>query len=163
MHYPLAIQENLMRVPICLGLSCFLSSALLLSGCSANFGSSANDPTQVTAEVKGVIHGGQQPIAGAHVFLFAANPGGYGQPSINLLTAGDGSDPGYGNYFLTAADGSFNLNGDFTCPAGNPVTYLLATQGNPGLAAGISNTAISLMAALGPCSSLSGIPSVSID
>ena len=152
-----------MRVPICFALSFFLSSVLLLSGCSANFGNSANSPTQVAAQLKGVIHGGQQPITGAHVFLFAANPGGYGQPSINLLTTGDGSDPGYGNYFLTDAAGSFNFNGDFTCPAGNPVTYVLATQGNPGLVAGTNNTAISLMVALGPCSSLSGIPFVSIN
>ena len=152
-----------MRVPVCFALSCFLSSGLLLSGCSTNFGNSANSPTQVAAQLKGVIHGGQQPITGAHVFLFAANPGGYGQPSINLLTTGDGSDPGYGNYFLTDATGSFNFNGDFTCPAGNPVTYVLATQGNPGLVAGTNNTAISLMAALGPCSSLSSIPFVSIN
>ena len=104
-----------MRVSTCFSLSCFaLTNVLLLSGCSANFGNSANSPIQVAAQLKGVIHGGQQPITGAHVFLFAANPGGYRQPSINLLTTGDGSDPGYGNYFLTDATGSFNLNGDFT-------------------------------------------------
>jgi len=149
-----------MRVPTYFALSCFFLASALLSGCSADFGNLANSPMQVTAQVKGVIHGGQQPITGAHVFLFAANPGGYGQPSINLLTTGDGSDPGYGNYFLTDASGSFNFNGDFTCPTGNPVTYILATQGNPGLVAGINNTAISLMAALGPCSSLGSIPFV---
>lgn len=149
-----------MRVPTYFALSCSFLASVLLIGCSANFGDSPNNPTQVTAQVKGVIHGGQQPIVGAHVFLFAANSGGYGQPSVNLLTAGDGSDPGYGNYFLTDAAGSFNLNGDFTCPAGNPVTYMLATQGNPGLVAGTNNTAISLMAALGPCSSLGSIPFV---
>jgi hypothetical protein len=157
-------REGLMRVSTCFALPCFfLAGALLLSGCSADFGHSANSSTQVTAQFKGVIHGGQQPIAGAHVFLFAANPGGYGQSSINLLTTGDGSDPDYGNYFLTAADGSFNLNSNFTCPAGNPVTYLLAMQGNPGMGIGTNNTAISLMAALGPCSSLSSIPFVSIN
>lgn len=153
-----------MRVPICFPLPCFfLTSVLLLSGCSANFGNVANSPTQVTTQLRGEIHGGQQPVAGAHVFLFAANPGGYGQSSTSLLTTGDGSDPGYGDYFLTAADGSFNLNGDFICPAGNPVTYILATQGNPGLTAGTNNTAISLMASLGTCSSLSGIPSISVN
>jgi hypothetical protein len=158
-----SIREGLMRVSTCFAIPCFFLAGALLSGCSTDFGHSANSPTQVTAQFKGVIHGGQQPISGAHVFLFAANPGGYGQSSINLLTTGDGSDPDYGNYFLTAADGSFNLNGEFTCPAGNPVTYLLAMQGNPGMAAGTNNTAISLMAALGPCSSLSSIPFVSIN
>jgi hypothetical protein len=26
---------------------------------------------------KGNVHGGQQPVVGSHIYLFAANPGGY--------------------------------------------------------------------------------------
>ncbi len=48
----------------------------------------------------------------------------------------------------------FTLTGLYTCPLSNPEVYLTAIGGNPGLTTGTNNTAISLMAALGPCASL---------
>jgi hypothetical protein len=54
----------------------------------------------------------------------------------------------------TGSDGSFNITGLYTCPTSNPLVYLLSTGGNPGLTGTVNNTDISLMAAIGTCSTL---------
>src|SRR5215472_16510748 len=72
-------------LPLC------LSAALLMSGCSISF-----DPTKspVTAEkvpigeINGTVHGGQAPVTGAQIYLFAAGTGGYGTASTSLITSG---------------------------------------------------------------------------
>jgi hypothetical protein len=103
------------------------------------------------------VHGGQNPISGAHVYLYAVNDTGYAGPGIaasagnaavSLLTSGSGQD-GSGHYYVTTgADGSFSVTGDYTCPAATPYTYLLAVGGNSGSGA---NSAIALVAGLGRC------------
>jgi streptogramin lyase len=109
--------------------------------------------TATGSAIAGNLHGGDQPIVGAHIYLFAANPAGYGAPSISMLNS---SAPGVsfddtGNYIATDSNGSFLITGDYTCTSGQQV-YLLALGGNPGgLPAGQSNPAAALMAALGVC------------
>ena len=135
-----------------------LCSALLLSGCSISpvATTSKNQPGSTAgAAIKGVVHGGQSPIVGAHVYLYAVNDTGYAGPgiaasstnqSVSLLTTGDGSDS-LGTYVLTQSDGSFSITGDYTCPSATPDTYLLAVGGAPG-GQGSSNSAIVLFAGL---------------
>jgi hypothetical protein len=72
------------------------------------------------------------------VTLFAAGTG-YGAGATSLATA------------TTNASGDFNLP-SYTCPVGNPQTYITASGGDAGSG---TNSAIALMAALGPCNSLS--------
>ena len=55
---------------------------------------------------------------------------------------------------ITDASGSFNLAGAYSCPNAQSLVYIVASGGNPGLAAGTTNATISLMAALGSCGSL---------
>jgi hypothetical protein len=55
----------------------------------------------------------------------------------------------------TAADGSFSITDDYTCPASNPFVYIVATGGNPGLGGSVNNSDLTLMSLLGPCNSLS--------
>jgi hypothetical protein len=57
-----------------------------------------------------------------------------------------------GTYVVTASDGSFDLDGTYTCTTGEQL-YLLATGGNPGLTGNVNNSALSLMAAIGACPS----------
>jgi hypothetical protein len=118
--------------------------------------------------LSGAVHGGQQPVVGAHVYLFAANTTGYGgagiaassgNASLSLLTSGAGttldSSGGAttGDYFVTTdASGNFSITGDYTCVAGAQV-YLYALGGNPG--SGV-NSAAGLMAALGSCPGTAG-------
>jgi sugar lactone lactonase YvrE len=148
---------------ICLAFS--LLAAALLSGCgpfqeqqltpvsTTNSPSSPTTPATVPGSaIVGNVHGGQQAVTGAHIYLFAANPAGYGSPSISMLNS---SQPGVetdvlGNYVLTDAIGNFSISGDYTCTSGQQV-YLLALGGNPGLPPGETNPALALMSAFGAC------------
>ena len=70
------------------------SCVLLISGCSGVPGTS---PTQTAgssvpgAALHGMVHGGQQPIVGAHVYLYAANTTGYGNAAVSLLQSAGGT------------------------------------------------------------------------
>jgi streptogramin lyase len=96
----------------------------------------------------GSVYGGQQPVYGATIQLYAvaATPKGTAAPLISATVT-------------TAQDGTFTITGDYSC-AGNPLVYIVATGGNPG---GGTNTALSLMAALGPCNNLTPSTFISIN
>jgi hypothetical protein len=96
----------------------------------------------------GVVLHGQVPIAGAHVYLFAANTTGYGNPSVSLLEPSlTGASDQIGAYVVTASDGSFALTGDYTCTA-NTQVYVYAQGGDAGFG---DNAASGLLAVLGNC------------
>jgi len=143
------------------------SCVLLISGCSGVPGTS---PTQTSgssvpgAALHGMVHGGQQPIVGAHVYLYAANTTGYGNAAVSLLQSASGTvEDGSGNYYYpTQSGGVFSITNDFTCPSAGSQVYLYAVGGDPGLGDG-ANSAIGLMAALGTCGSLSSAPYVVIN
>ena len=138
-----------------------LCSVVLVAGCSGgafnglNGAATQSSGSSAGARLTGTVHGGQQPIVGAHVYLLAAGTTGYGgagiapsssNASVSLLTTGSGSDS-VGEYVTTASDGSFSITGDYTCTTGQQV-YLYALGGNPGAGA---NPAAGLMATLGNC------------
>ena len=101
----------------------------------------------VAGSLRGSIHGGQQPISGAHIQLYAAGTTGNGMAGGELIEAPVVAAP-----VATDANGNFTITGDYTCPSSSSQLYIIATGGNPGLAAGTNNSALALMAALGPCS-----------
>ena len=142
-----------MRVPLGIG---FLSCALGISGCVGTPKVNRTNAPVSTVRgtgLSGVVNGGQQPIAGASVYLYAANTTGAGSTSISLLTSAGGTTvDGSGNYYVTTnAGGVFTITGDYTCPSGNAQVYLYAVGGNPGPG---TNSAAGLLAALGSCGSL---------
>ncbi len=92
----------------------------------------------------GHIHGGLQPVANATIRLFAPGTAGYGTAALSLLNTP----------VITDANGNFTITGDYTCPSQSTPVYVVATGGNPGLAAGTYNTALSLMGVVGQCGSL---------
>jgi hypothetical protein len=127
----------------------------LLSGCSANFVPSPVEPAHVPiGNIQGAVHGGQAPVSGAHIYLYAAGTGGYGTTATSLIsaTAPNAFQDGNGSYYvLTDANGNFALGGDYTCTQGTQV-YTVAVGGNPGLTdPNTNNTAIVQMAGLGQC------------
>jgi hypothetical protein len=127
----------------------FLSSTIVLSGC-ANMpvvSTAASTPTSQAqgAALHGRVHGGQQPITGAKVYLYAVGIGGYGGVSKSLLNG-----PGY---VTTDGNGDFDISGDYTCGT-NQQVYVYAVGGNPGLAQETDNTAAGLLAGLGSCATL---------
>jgi hypothetical protein len=123
-----------------------LGIAALLSGCAgslpANFGAgNPSSPKGATAKISGKVYGGQQPISGASIQLYTVGTTGLKSASTGLLTAP----------LTSGADGTFSLTGLYSCTNATDV-YLVATGGNPG--GGSANSAISLVAALGPCATL---------
>ena len=92
---------------------------LLLSGCSGMPGIAPTETTSNAAAgtaLRGMVHGGQSPIVGAHVYLLAANTTGYAGPgipasssnaSLSLLNgATTGHSDSISGYVLTASDSS---------------------------------------------------------
>jgi hypothetical protein len=133
-----------------------IALACLLTGCGLNSTSELSQPT-AGAALRGNVHGGQQPVVGAHVYLFAANTTGYAgsgiapssnNASISLLNASStGNSDSLGAYVLTDNDGSFSLTGDYTCTPGQQV-YLYAQGGNTGTG---SNPNAAFLAIVGNC------------
>ncbi|SNS99588.1 hypothetical protein SAMN05421770_103389 [Granulicella rosea] len=122
-------------------LLALVACSVLLSGCSAGFRASSAAPSSAHLELQGTIHGGQQPISGASVALYAGSINGYGSAVQSILQAP----------VTTTSTGAFNITGDYSCTTGQQM-YLVATGGNTG--SGVNpNSAI--MAALGDCAQLS--------
>ena len=143
-----------------------LVSGLFVTGCSATFAPTLEEPVQTPiGTISGTTYGGRQPIVGAKIFLFAAGTTAYGGPgiaastnnkSVSLLTSSGGrttqdtttTDNTYLDYYVTTdAGGNFSVTGDYTCTSGQQV-YIYSVGGNAG---GGANTAASLMAVLGNC------------
>jgi hypothetical protein len=121
-------------------------------------------PPVLESGVSGSVFGGQNPVSGSRIQLYAVGTAGDGTtatPLINAtLTSSDGSglpnnNANAGNANNTLPAGSFTITGAYTCPSATAEVYLVATGGNPGLPAGSNNPNLSLMAALGPCGDLS--------
>lgn len=153
-------RTSLQILPLCLSVL----AATLLSGCSANFAPTplkdeVDSPQTQIGEITGSVHGGQAPVTGAQIYLFAAGTGGYGTAAKSLISSGKTgvtcNTTGTLNgdcYVKTDGNGNFALSGDYTCTAGTQV-YMVAVGGNPGQAGTVNNTAIVQMAGLGECPS----------
>jgi streptogramin lyase len=148
-----------MRLPFVILLS---SCALLVSGCAGIPAITTSNTDSIPGTVlHGSVHGGQNPIVGAHVYLYAVNTAGYGGPgiaasttnaSLSLLRNFSGTtEDGSGNYYVTTDQyGNFTISNDYSCPSNYPHTYFYASGGDPGLGSGV-NSAITLTAPAQAC------------
>jgi sugar lactone lactonase YvrE len=80
------------------------------------------------------VHGGNKPLVGAAITLYAAGTTGYGGPAT-VIAKGTTNGKGQIVFYY------------FKKPSGNPQTYIVALGGNAGQG---TNPAIGLSAALGP-------------
>jgi sugar lactone lactonase YvrE len=139
------------------GVRCLLPAAslgvLLMSGCGTGLSTRSNAASTTVipkTTLKGRAYGGQQPIAGASIQLYAVGMTGLKSAATQLINSPVLSDQG----------GDFSITGDWNCTSNtpaygvNPLLYIVASGGNPGLASGTNNTAINLVAALGPCNTV---------
>jgi len=145
-------------------------STLGLSGCSANFGSVSSDPVETAVHIQGLVHGGQQALSGAHIYMYAAGATGYGSASTSLLTSATGIPAdGNGNFYVTTdAAGNFNIAGAFTCPGGaSSEVYLYSLGGNPqqvvGGVASTDNPGAGLLATVGTCAGINSVQFVTMN
>ncbi len=123
--------------------------SLLSTGC----GSLGVKKAAPIPALRGMVHGGQQPVVGASIHFYAVGATGYGSTASSLLTS----------TVTSGAGGTFSITGLYTCPSASTQVYLVATGGNPGLSAGTNNTSLALMAALGSCGNLSSSTFVTIN
>jgi hypothetical protein len=109
------------------------SLALALTGCTLGTIATSNGGGSIAAHVSGLggkIMGGEQPIKGATVAMYTVGTTGYGTGAAAISGATTTTDM-YGNFSIP----------NFTCPVSNsvgsngtdPLTYIVATGGNPGL------------------------------
>jgi hypothetical protein len=130
-----------------------------LTGCANGGPSNAVAGARAT----GSVFGGQNPVSGSLIQLYAVGSTGDASAATPLISAtvttSDGTgvmngNANAGNANNTLPTGSFTITGDYTCPSGSSEVYLVATGGNPGLGFG-ANANIALMTALGQCGNLS--------
>jgi len=117
--------------------------AIALAGCTV--GSGIAPSVSSGTGIRGNVHGGEQPITGSAIALWAAgttSTSGTVTPPSQLTPGG----------ITTDGSGNFSITGDYTCPAPNSLVYLIAKGGNAG--GGANNPQIALMSLLGSCGSL---------
>jgi len=130
-----------------------LAAVFLIAGCGGSpFLNSGIGTTQQSGELKGRIRGGQFPVIGATIQVYAVGSSGYGAGAQPLLSPAATTD----------SNGEFDIPAsDISCPTDSTLTYLVATGGDPGT--GFNNPAIALMAALGGCSDIHSITFINVN
>jgi hypothetical protein len=123
----------------------------LLAGCAMDTNTGKTiAPTAGELTISGQVHGGQQPVANAAIQLYTVGTLGDGSAATPLLT----------QPVTTNASGSFTITGLYSCTGATEV-YLTATGGNPGGAS--TNADLSMMTAIGLCSSLTPSTFISVN
>ena len=130
----------------------------LLSGCANMI---TNAPAGASFEfgaMTGKVHGGNQPISGATVKLYAAGTTGYGKGST-LLASTTTSLDGSGSFAFTQVPTQpGSLGSSYACPSSKSLIYIVSSGGDPLNNTGSNNnTAAVMMAALGQCGSAAGL------
>src|ERR1700722_12780163 len=145
-------RSNFLRISL-LALAAGVSFAV--TGCAVNSYIPANGTDAIAAPITGIIHGGPNPVVGAEVILYSTTSSGYGVGSVLQ----EASQVGLSAHQDTSSTGSFSFTGGYTCPAGQ-FAYVVAYGGNSGSG---NNPNSVLMAALGPCSSISASTYIWVD
>lgn len=138
---------------------CILATVpvLAITGCSLSSPMTGSATVPVTSTsviaIQGHIHGGQQPVSGAAIQLYAASKTGYGTASLPLISATVKSD----------VNGFFSITGDYPTCQPSDLVYIVAIGGNPGIAGTQNNSALAMMAGLGRCDSLTSSTFIQIN
>ena len=133
-------------------LGVFLAAAALLTLTGCGLSGSAVALPGGDALI-GNVRGGNQPVSGSHIQLYATGTSGTGSAAQPLLSNSVESD----------SNGNFLIPTDFRCPSQSSQIFLVADGGNPGLSSGTDNQALALTAMLGSCSSLSAANIITVD
>lgn len=143
--------SRLVRGSAALGM---VGVSLAMMGCGAgSFGNSVTAPVgagSAAITLNGGVRGGQQPVSGSTIQLYAANQTGYGLTATALISSTVTSD----------GAGNFGITGAYTCPYATSQVYITATGGNSGTG---SNANLLLMAPLGACGNLNSSTFITIN
>jgi hypothetical protein len=140
MPYP-SLSARRLQIPLAALLTLGLTA---LSGCGLGSLATPNGTSTTAVAMRGVLHGGPNPVVGARVVIYATGDAtgasvGYGTGTALQTATSD-------------AGGNFSFAGGYTCPA-NQFAYVVAFGGKTGSNATNPNSV--LMTALGPCSGVS--------
>jgi hypothetical protein len=135
-------------VPRLLLKSSFL---ILLAGCGSGKFIQLTPPNNLS--LKGSVLGGQLPLVGSELRLYATGSTGDGSTSTALLSQS----------FQTDGNGEFTISAAYKCPSASSQVYIVATGGKPYLSSSASNPSIALMATLGSCGNLNSVPSITVN
>lgn len=152
----------------------------------------SSTPAASTVALGGKMLGGQNPISAATIQLYAVGITGDGSSATPLIAAGSMTNGSSNNYYsntgstngnygcsyttgnpnnctalpVTNSVGYFQITGDWNCTSNtatygtNPLLYMVASGGNPGAG---TNANVTMMAALGFCTSLTSATNIVID
>ena len=142
---------QLKQLPVVRGIElsfCVIAAICIamLAGCGYSGPSSVNG-----AAIGGNVHGGRQPVIGSHIQLYAAGTSGDGSAAQAISEA-----------VKSDIDGNFSIPAAYKCPSASSPVYIVARGGTPGPSLG-NNSALVLMAMLGPCGDLSTSRTVSVN
>jgi hypothetical protein len=137
----------------CVRLSALTLPVFFALGCGtngANFTSSIAAPATAHAVISGHVHGGQQPVSGATLQIYAVNQlvSGGAYVSTPLIQ---------GVLPVSGLDGSFNISTNYTAPTTASHFYIVANGGSSSLGQ-LPNSSISMMAVLEGCTATVGVP-----
>ena len=81
----------------------------------------------------------QQPVSGAHIYIFAVGANGPNTGGVSLLSGTGVQYDSLGGYVTTDSGGNFSVSGLYAsnCPVPDPQVYLVAAGGSAGT--GVSN------------------------
>jgi len=133
-------------------LALIISALILpLTACSNTAPQKISETTSVYS-LAGTVYGGQQPVVGAAIQIFAVGAGGTASAATPLLNRTIKTDTA-GHFKIAFAD----IN---NCNGASQI-YLTATGGNPGITT--TNPNLSLMTAFGSCSSITTSTRIAIN
>lgn len=129
-------------------------TALLTAACNTTQVPGAASPVAPRANpIQGRVYGGQQPLTGATIQLYAAGApgsgGAFGAGATPLIT---------GTLPTTDNSGNFTITGDYTLPSTPSYFYIVATGGSPGFG-NPANPDIVMVATIGGCTAASTLSS----
>ncbi|MFC6644196.1 hypothetical protein ACFQBQ_01025 [Granulicella cerasi] len=147
-----------------IGLS---GTAVLTSGC-ANVALSGSTESLSGSQgtLSGKLHGGNQPVVGALVRLYAAGTSGYGSAGTLYATTTSSAPDGGFQFSKSATNtGVTNSSGSsWGCPSsGDPQMYLISTGGITQGTGTATNSAAAFAIALGRCSQITSATFVDLN
>lgn len=141
--------------------TCSLTASLVLAGCGLGTTTSqaiaGNGGAASGSGMTGKVKGGQQPVAGSTLHLYAASTSGYGAAAYDMQPKDGG-----GNTPTTDANGNFSV-ASFTCSSpcsGSSLVYVVLAGGDAGAG---SNSQSAWLMALGPKSALGTLPFLQVN
>jgi hypothetical protein len=140
----------------------------VLAGCAGLTPTAGPANSFVTGgTLTGRVHGGNQPVGGATISLYAAGTSGYGSAATlyaQTTTATDGT----GSFSLTQTTGTnptgapSTITSSYACPTGsttnpNPEMYLISSGGATQGVGNGTNSAAAFIVAIGKCSNAASV------